>query len=537
MPLRQLAVLLLPLLLLAACTGERNPTPGQAASPPAAETTAPLQSIAWFDGTLEEAFAAARTQDKPLFVYWGAEWCPYCKQLQATIFVREEFIQMSRQFIAIDMSNGTSEKVRQGERFNIMGLPTVIVFAPDGSELTRIPGGMDLEQYAAALALTLERLRPVSALLAAAQAGNRLEDDDWRLLGSHDWWPAPDDILGEQKAEVVLAQLAADCPPQLSLACSGLRLSATRAWLNAGEEERDAAMRAAHLGGFSAILEDPALRRAHIVSLSGLGADVVKVMAAGEEQAPLQASLLQHLGAAVDDASLNILRRAAVLSGWSEVAAALLEEGATLPPEQAQWLRDSAEQMLAELSPYEIHAGVNSLSWAYYQAGLQEETRTTLARGIAESKTPYYFMATMGHIELDAENEAAALDWFRKAWDATSQPFDRARWGGSYLRKLLELTPDQVAEIEQTATQWLEEVLAQPDALEIFARSLERMSEKLLAWSEGEPGRAEVIAALRADMAAHCGAGETDATSAASCAGFLQAAELASAGAGTAPPG
>jgi hypothetical protein len=30
--------------------------------------------IAWFDGDVDAAFAAAKSAPKPLFLYWGAEW-------------------------------------------------------------------------------------------------------------------------------------------------------------------------------------------------------------------------------------------------------------------------------------------------------------------------------------------------------------------------------------------------------------------------------------------------------------------------------
>ncbi|MFV8816811.1 thioredoxin fold domain-containing protein [Haliea sp. E17] len=532
MPRHSIAILLLPLILLTACAREQSPasTPSTAAPSPAIPVPdEQLQAVAWFDGSIEQAFAAAKTRNRPLFIYWGAEWCPYCKQLQATIFVREEFIRMSRQFIALDMSNGDSETIRQSDRFKIIGLPTVIVFAPDGTELTRIPGGMDLEQYAAVLELTLNTLRPVSALLAAAQAGATLEDDDWRLLGHYSWDLDRGSVLGEQKPSLVLAQLAADCPPRLALACSRLDLSAIYAWLEAEEEDRDAATGTARLRDFTAILADPGLRRANIVSLAELGPDVLTELATGEEQAELQATLLEQLAAAVDDESLNILRRASVLSGWSRVATALQAEDDTQPGEQVAWAKAAADQMMAALSPYEVHAGVYSLWGVYYRAGLEPEARATLARGIAESKAPYYFMNGMAYIDLKANNTAAALAWYRKAWEATSEPAHRASWGRGYILKLLELAPDEDAEIERASAQWLEELLAQPYALEIYSRSLGRVSEKMLAWSEGEPGRGEVIAALRADMERHCAAATTDADTLARCREFLSPAEIASA--------
>ena len=30
----------------------------------------------WFEGSVEEAFNRSKQLDKPLFLYWGAVWCP-----------------------------------------------------------------------------------------------------------------------------------------------------------------------------------------------------------------------------------------------------------------------------------------------------------------------------------------------------------------------------------------------------------------------------------------------------------------------------
>ncbi|TDG11823.1 DUF255 domain-containing protein [Seongchinamella unica] len=500
-------ILLLPL-LLSACSKAPAPAPGAEATAPAAGQAATAREIAWFDGSLEEAFAAAKAQDKPLFVYWGAEWCPYCKHLQATIFVRDEFINISRQFIAVDMSNGDSETIRQSDRFDIYGLPTVILFAPDGTELTRIPGGMDMEQYAAALELTINSLRPVTELLAAARAGETLADDDWRLLGNYDWRSDRARMLQEDDPAALLAQLATDCPARLDLACSRLRLSATQFWLSADEASRDTAIGAENLQAFVDILDDPSLRTANMTTLADLGGDVVKKLASGEQQAELRTELMAQLQAAAADENLNLLHRAAILSGWAGVATALLEEDQSPPADIVDWGRGAADGMMQELSPYQVHAGINQLWGVYYDLGLEPEAREALTRGIEESKTPFYFMSGMAYLEREAGNDDAALAWSRQAWETAREPMHRARWGGGYIRRLLDMAPEQNQEVERAVSLWLSELAAQPYGIELYANSLERLNSRLQAWSEEDPARAEVVAGLRSALAGHCAQSE-----------------------------
>src|SRR5689334_8159724 len=43
--------------------------------------------IDWLPGDhVEAAFAQARAAQRPVLLYWGAVWCPYCKDLKASVF-------------------------------------------------------------------------------------------------------------------------------------------------------------------------------------------------------------------------------------------------------------------------------------------------------------------------------------------------------------------------------------------------------------------------------------------------------------------
>ena len=93
--------------LIAACSRPAEPPKPPPSAEQAVNTTAsamtgvahPTQNegaIAWRKGDVDAAFADARVQRLPVFLYWGAIWCPPCNQVKATIFNRQDFVDRAR---------------------------------------------------------------------------------------------------------------------------------------------------------------------------------------------------------------------------------------------------------------------------------------------------------------------------------------------------------------------------------------------------------------------------------------------------------
>ena len=121
------------LLLLAACDEPASE------APTAREAAAGHDGIAWFEGSIDEAFAHARETNKPLFLYWGAVWCPPCHYLKTKIFTREEFVAQTRSVVPVYLDGDTERAQIYSERFGAKGYPTVILFNPAAKGITRMP--------------------------------------------------------------------------------------------------------------------------------------------------------------------------------------------------------------------------------------------------------------------------------------------------------------------------------------------------------------------------------------------------------------
>ncbi len=84
-----------------------------------------------------------KPKSKPLFLYWGAVWCPPCNEVKATIFTRQDFIERARNFVPVYIDGDAKGAQKLGARFNVSGYPTMVLFTPDGREITRLPGEVE----------------------------------------------------------------------------------------------------------------------------------------------------------------------------------------------------------------------------------------------------------------------------------------------------------------------------------------------------------------------------------------------------------
>ena len=80
---------------------------------------------------------------KPVFLYWGAVWCPPCNQVKATLFNRQDFIERSRAFVPVYVDGDSPGAQKLGARFHVSGYPTMLLFSADGTEVTRLPGEVE----------------------------------------------------------------------------------------------------------------------------------------------------------------------------------------------------------------------------------------------------------------------------------------------------------------------------------------------------------------------------------------------------------
>jgi len=476
-------------LMLALSTGlSLHSLPAQAAAHAAPAPSGP--SVAWLDAAndadIDRAQAQARSEKKPLLLYWGASWCPPCNQLKATLFNRADFIERSRSVVAVNIDGDLPGAQKLASRFKVRGYPTLILMNPDGGEITRLPGEAAAPQVLRLLQLGLSGGRPVKALLADAVQHKPLKPQEWQALAWYSWDTDESQLVLAGEGASVLADLAVACPRSETEASNRLLLKALAMSNEAQGIQPDAALRQRVIK----LLGDARASRAQMDVLSNFAREITLALA--PEPGATRDQVLRAFEPALQrlqaDASLSRADRLGAVSARVELAR--LDQPKTsvnpkLPPALTRQVSEHVARDDREIqNTYERQAVITNGAYTLGRAGLWAQSEAMLKASLPRSPAPYYLMSQLGDQARKRGLNDEAVSWYEQAWARSEGPATRLQWGAALIGALTELTPQNAARIEQVARQILAEGAKDPASFhERSARALQRVGARLSAWN------------------------------------------------------
>jgi thiol-disulfide isomerase/thioredoxin len=441
----------------------------------------------------QQAFALARASGRPVFLYWGAAWCPPCNRIKAVVFGRPDFLALAPLFVALAVDGDSAGGQQLAEQFKLRSYPTLVVIRPDGAEVTRLPCELDGKRFVHILELALHaRFTVAQSLSVALSRERKLSDDEWRLLSFYSWDTDERQLLKNLDFAAIVASLTRAC----TLADATVRLE----WLG---------LHAAAMAGETGIDQAAAIRKldttladARAVCLQldiviGYALDLVRFLtapgsAARQRLIDVWSGALETLEA---DQTLNMADRFGAL----RTRVRLARLGAPVA-QLAELARGRVDEALALAMSAELrHAVVNNGAGVLADAGLVEQAQRLLTAELARSHAPFYFMHSLASLAKRRGEPAAALDWYEQAYGTAAGSATQLQWGATYLLALLDLSPGDGQRIERAARMLKAGFDAAPDAPYQRNRTQAARIVKALAGVEAAGEHAtELLASLRA---------------------------------------
>lgn len=481
--------------LLAGC-GQREAVPA-----------APTPEIAWFQGSVDEAFAEAKQSDRPVFLYWGAVWCPYCQQLKSSVFTRRDFIDKSQLFVPVYLDGDNPGAQKWGEQLKVSGYPTVLILKPDGTELMRVAGGMDVERYSGILDLALEDAQPVAAIVAGLENSTQpLSTRDCARL-AYNGFGLDDAYTSDPQRMATLLDAAADrCPADSAVERARLQIEAADA---SPEPQRVVAV--------VQLLGQTELAVSVADALFALDDDFFAAarQSATIPETELQARWFRVMEAAALDPRYSESDRLFALVTHLRVA----KYFDALSPELENAARAHVEEVLGRKHDAFTRASVvNAALYVFDTLGDDDRVYALALSEMETATAPYYLMPDLASIDEKRGRTDAALSWLERAYNESKGPATRFQWGTSYVAGLIRMRPDDEMRIREVTLSVLNE-LEGPDRL--YQRTNARIArlERVLREWNADGKHAATLEAISQRMQAVCvQAAESDRST---CEGFL----------------
>ena len=491
------------LFIMTACSDGITKTEAQSAGATTADTTSgttlgttlgttstdepSADEIQWFSGDVGQAFLQAKEEGKPIFLYWGAVWCPPCQEIKQTVFKSRRFISLSESFIPIYLDGDTARAQAAGEQFGVKGYPTMIVFNSLGEEITRIPGGIDISKYNDILAVSLNSIKPTSQLVEMVQAGSTtLTNADFQQLAYYSWGQDQQALPEKYSPEIFLDMSNASKEP---LASARLYMQYLRAVASSTEAESRPVLVTEAMARVTEILQNDVLTLASWEYFAYYTQEVLSVVVDAEsdpEGAAMFADRWKTTMIRLSDSSS--LSTAEQLAGFLPAIHFyyLEDETREISPEfKTQILAAVRKADRATRNSFARQSVVSQINYVLQSAHLVSEAKAILLAELKKSTAPYYFMSSLSSIAENDGDDETALDWRRKAYESSQGAATRFQWGANYVRTLIRLTPEDDKLIVTTAMKLLLDIDSEEDTFSgRNFRVLRSMTKSLRQWAE-----------------------------------------------------
>ena len=461
------------------------------------------------DAAIEEASSDGR----PVMLYFTAEWCPPCHDLKAYVFSQPSFIEKSKLFVPVYLDSDQPHSGSWAEEFGVVGYPTMVVVYPDGTEIVRVTGGMNLAAYEGVLDTALSVAQPMDELLAGLDGANELSLASCRRLAYHAW--LNDSTYSGLGNEIGTKLYAASqqCPAEalvararLSIVAAAMLAPGSESALSSGDEVDSMMWEVLH--DVYRASQDPAQADPNALIILSAPKEFHSLanLFSEEENVDVVSPWLESLARFAKDPDNTRFIRLYAIGGRISLLRDSRGEDSVSEEEIAE-ARQFVTDFLNEAAlGYGRSALLNPAIYTLTTLGDHDAAQALLLEEIPRSKTPYYQMRSLAYLLEDTGDHAQALDWFKKAYESSSGRATRLQWGSSYARACIRLSPDDAEQVVAASVNVIGEI--EEAGLPVSAhRSIDRLENALSDWN-ADGVHDVALAEIRSAMIEACGSVE-----------------------------
>ena len=411
--------------------------------------------ISWHKSGMPQALKQAQQQTLPLFVYWGAVWCPPCNVVKSTIFKDPKFIQTTKHYISVYLDGDTEEAQKWGAKLKVMGYPTLMILSPAGKEVLRLSPSNSIDDLVSTMSYTKNVWNPIAEVLSQALSEQKIDPQKINSLATYSWSQDKDVSDNADEYSQKLFQLEEKLKNSgLDKARALIFLTALNLKLESLTEDHklDQQLQRKYKSQIEDILNKPELLKATIMSLA-FDAETLVTQLTENPDKTLSDERLSFIQ--LYTKKMRLYRQVKTLPfdhyyatffpsiDFTESFEIKLEQ-----QDKKQLAGYTSKKLPQTTDPKAREALVSDASYLLFKYGMQADAKEMLATEMKTTKSPHYLMSTLGYFEKQEGNPIKALEWYEKAYKAAKGPATKLQWYGSFVRNLIELKPSDKKSIK-----------------------------------------------------------------------------------------
>ncbi len=402
----------------------------------------------WFQGTVEEAFVSAKTSQKPIFLYWGAKWCPPCHELRSQVFNKQSFKEIMSLVVPVYLDGDTESAQIWSDKLKVSGYPSVLLLSPEGREMFRFIESVNFSEFEDMFRAALQNLRPLSELVSAAEK-NSGNDSIWRVLAHINWSDVGTSEINPDDVIPILTKLYPKIPARMDQQRALFAMHILNSALEIDEkksssvlQKRKADVRKDSHKYLKAIFatQDSKLAARNFI-LHSAGAMVGFLKPSKSELRVLEQKWL--LAAKSVRSNTNISLDTHLWSYYPAVEFAQMKfkshEKVVFPSHLVAEIKRQAAHVNTKAQGKNVrHAVVSSVASILQKIGEVDEARRLLEQEEKVSDTPWYYQSGLALLERDIGNVAKALEWSAASVVSAQGQSTKLQWMASDVQMRLK---------------------------------------------------------------------------------------------------